>query len=135
MQENWVQWNPLKGIVGKYDVDRVSMDERGLIIQLYSENNITKKVEVHFSYTLDAYRYTNDSFAFNICGDLSQKYGVDFYGTWSFFKVTNSRYLQWLSEQSCAYSNEFTFTHFSFIGTDSIVDILARYEPAVTFIE
>jgi hypothetical protein len=66
---------------------------------------------------------------------LTEKYGREFYKNWSFFKVTNSEYVKWLSEKSCAYADEFSFTHFSIVGSDEIIDVLARYEPTVAFFE
>jgi len=135
MQEDWIRWEPLKGITGKYDVDYISDGKDGLVIKLYSETKETKAINVVFKDYADTYRHTNESFCFKVFGDLSEKYGAGFYGQWSFFKIINSDYVQWLSNQSCTYANEFTFIHFCFIGSDSIVDILARYEPIVTFLD
>ena len=135
MQEEWIRWEPVDGLTGKYSVDTMSLGEQGLIIGLSSLSDNTKKIEIKFEYAIDAYRYTNDSFSFKIAGDLTEKYGREFYGDWSFFKVTNSEYIQWISEKSCTYADEFAFIHFSIVGSDEIVDVLSRYEPTVAFVE
>lgn len=135
MQEQWIRWEPIGGLAGKYSVDTMNLGEQGLIIGLSSLSNNTKKIEIKFEYTIDAYRYTNDSFSFKIAGDLTEKYGREFYGDWSFFKVTNSEYVKWISEKSHTYADEFTFEHFSIVGSDEIIDILSRYEPIVEFIK
>ena len=135
MQEEWVRWEPIKDLSGKYSVDSVIMGEKSLTIGLSSECNPTKKVEVRFEYAVDAYRYTNDSFCLKVCTDLVAKYGKEFHGNWSFFKVDHSEYFHWLSGKSCAYADEFPFTHFCIVGSDEIVDVLARYEPMVIFVE
>lgn len=132
--EEWIRWEPIKGLLGKYYIDSFGMSEEwDLVIQLSDHNN-SKKIEIRFNGCIDAYRYTNDSFVFKVPSDLSKKYGDEFYANWSFFKITNSEYLQWLSEKSYEYSQDFPFRHFCIIGGDEIIDILARYEPEVKII-
>lgn len=134
MTEVWERWNPLEGIAGKYDVDYILDGKNGFIIRLYSDKD-TKKIDILFEHYADAYKHTNESFWFKTCGDLSAKYGGDFYADWAFFKVKNSEYLAWLSEKSATWSDQFPFMHFCMMGTDSVVEVLARYEPTVTFVE
>lgn len=131
--EEWTRWEPIKDILGKYFVDSLILSDNGLAIQL-SDWDKEKKIEIIFDGCIDAYRYTNDSFSFKIPAGLSEKYGGEFYKNWSFFKITNSEYLAWLSEKSYEYSNDFPFIHFCIIGGDEIVDVLARYEPDVKII-
>lgn len=135
METEWIRWEPIDGLSGKYSVDSLIMGNDGLIIQLSSVNKDMKKVEIQFEYAIDAYRYTNDSFCFNTCANLAEKYGREFHSNWTFFKVEDSEYLQWLSEKSSTYAGEFSFTHFCIIGSDEMIDILARYEPTVKFVE
>lgn len=134
MQEEWIKWEPVGGLKGKYSVNTMNLGEQGLIIVLSSLSNSAQKIEIKFEYAIDAYRYTNDSFSFKIAGYLAEKYGREFYGDWSFFRVTNSEYIKWISEKSCAYADEFAFIHFSIVGSDEIIDVLSRYEPSVEFI-
>lgn len=132
--EKWIRWEPLKDLSGKYYLDSFVWPEEGLIIELSNENK-GKKIQILFDGSIDAFRYTNESFCFKIFGDLSKQYGDDFYKNFSFFKVTNSEYLKWLSEKSLTWSNQFPFMHFCILGGDEVIDILARYEPIVKFIE
>ncbi len=129
--ENWARWEPISNLSGKYYVDTILLSEAGLIIRLFEGS---KKLELNFRYAADSYKYTNESFCFKIFGDLSSRYGDDFYNNWSFFKVTNSNYLQWLSEKSRTYSDYFPFQHFCIIGGNEIIDVLAQKEPEVTII-
>jgi len=130
--EEWIRWQPFEKMSGKFYVDTLMMLEEGLIIKLSKGE---QKIEIVFDGYVDAYRYTNDSFSFKIPSDLAKKYGIDFYGDCSFFKVTNSEYLAWLLEQSCTWSGRFPFMHFCIVGGDEVVDVLAQYEPIVKFIE
>ncbi len=132
--EEWIRWEPIKDLSGKYYIDSLAISERGLIIQL-SDHDKVKKIEILFDSAIDGYRYTNESFCFKIFGDLSQKYGTEFYKDFSFFKITNSEYLKWLSEKSRTWSDQFPFVHFCILGGDEVIDVLARYEPEVRMFE
>lgn len=131
--EEWMRWEPINGVEGKYFVNLLSLSDDGLVIRL-SDWDEKKKIEVIFDGYVDAYRYTNDSFSFKIPAVLSEKYEKGFYKDWSFFKVVNSDYLHWLSEKSSGYADDFPFVHFCIMGGDEIVDILSRYEPEVRII-
>lgn len=132
--EEWNYWKPIQELSGKYYIDFLAISEERLMIQLSNENKV-QKVEFIFDGTIDAYRYTNESFCFTIFAELSEKYGDDFYQNWSFFKIINSNYLQWLSKKSGTWANEFSFMHFCILGGDEVIDVLARYEPKVTIMD
>ena len=66
---------------------------------------------------------------------MSQKYGSDFYNNWSFFKVQNSEYLQWLANKSHGWSDSFSFTHFCILSGDEMIDIVTNYEPEIKVIK
>lgn len=63
--------------------------------------------------------------------DLDARYGMEFYSEWTFFKVVNSEYMQWLSKQSYSIVGSEPLIHFSFLAVDSIVDVIATYGPKV----
>lgn len=67
--------------------------------------------------------------------ELSEQYGTVFYSKWSFFRISNLSYLQWLSEQSCGISDSRPLIHFSFFTTNLILDVIASYEPKVELVE
>lgn len=135
IEEEWTRWEPIVGLANKYDVEFIFDGAKGLTIRLYQDSQFEKKVDIIFEHYADAYRHTNESFRIDVMHTLTQKYGREFYGEWTFFKVKKSEYLQWLSEESADYSDKFPFVHFCLMGTDSIIDIIARYEPVVRFVE
>lgn len=131
MKEQWERWEPISGLANKYYIDSIIDEARGFKVILSESDDETKKILVLFEDSIDAYRNTDESFRLKIIHDLDQKYGTDFYGDWTFFKVTNSTYIQWLSEQSYGTSDYQSFVHFSFITADSILDVITNYEPKV----
>jgi hypothetical protein len=135
MQEEWIRWKPIEGLAEKYDIDYILDGTSGLIIRLYDDKNPTKKIDVIFEQYADSYRHTKESFRSKLIHSLDDKYGNSFYAKGTFFKVTGSEYIKWLSEASSTYSEMFPLTHFSILGVDSVVDVIARYEPTVIMVD
>jgi len=136
MQEQWSRWEPVLGLDGRYDVDTIldTDDGRGLIITLYSYKNNNQKVEVIFDRPPESYRHTNESFIIELPYDLSKRYGKGFYADWNFFKIANSRYLAGLACVSHEHFKASDFSHFCIFCPDSVLDIIACYEPVVRII-
>src|SRR5688572_26128240 len=134
MTEQWSRWEPVANLKGKFFIEDLRLFHEGLVIQLCAQQNDTK-IEILFDGSLAAYRYINESWCFNIFGELGNRYGDDFYVYWSFFKINNSNYVKSLSPISAGTSESTSFYHFSILGDDEIVDILATYEPTIKVIE
>lgn len=134
MQEQWTRWEPIEGLALKYYVEAITDDiEGGFKIILSNINNRKNTVHVHFKDSAYAYSSANERFRRKTINTLSKHYGPDFH-KWTFFKVTNSEYIKYLSEESYGWSDVFGFIHFSFIAADSIVDVIDNYEPEVTIV-
>lgn len=134
MTENWIKWEPIHGLGKKYNIDSISDTAKEFSIVLSEYYNEKKKVHVVFEKSVASYRNTDESFRLTTMHSLGQKYSKEFYGEWTFFKVANSSYIQWLLDES--YVNRYTqsFIHFSFIAGDSILDIVTTYEPTIELI-
>ena len=70
-----------------------------------------------------------------IVDELDKRYGTEFYVNWSFFKIENSAYLDWLSQQSYGYAKDFKIQHFVIMGMHYIVDVAANNDPEITFLD
>ena len=134
MNEIWTQWKPVEGLAPKYDIDLVVDTMDNFKIVLSEMDNSQKRLEVHFDSGVDVYRLTDESYWRNSLHEIDEKYSEDFYGKWTFFKVKNSAYLSWLSEESFGISDSRDFIHFAFLGVDSILEVITNYEPKITFL-
>jgi len=65
-------------------------------------------------------------------GELSQEADTSF-GKWSFFKVSNSSYIEWLLEQSYGIP-AYEFIHFCFVTENSFLEVVTTYEPAIVLV-
>jgi hypothetical protein len=135
MKEIWEKWEPIENLAAKYYIDAVLDTIEDFKIILSQEDKRNNKIHIIFENSVDAYRSTDESFRLHLIETLDKRYGSDFYGDWTFFKVKNSLYIQWLSEQSYGISEDLNFIHFSFVAADSILDVVTNYEPKVLFIK
>jgi len=131
LKEEWLMWEPLSNLQGDYYREYVidSVHE-GFKVIIGDHNNDNKKIQLSFGPDIVGYRDTYETYFW-----LMQK---DFLRDGSYFyKVINSKYIQWLSDISNGISSsmEPTMQHFVIFSEESTLEILSRFEPEVAFIE
>lgn len=131
MEEIWKKWEPVANMAQKYYVDSIQDNIKGLNIILSDSKHDNSFLEILFNYSVHGYRSTDESFRQKIFSDLEEKHITEFYSKWTLFKVTNSEYLKWISDQSFSISESENLIHFVIMAADSIVDIVAAYEPQI----
>lgn len=131
MSEQWNRWKPIKELEKKYKIVNISENLNGFSIELVSTNKEQNTMSLIFEQSVNAYRFADQEFKQNIINSLTKEYSEEYFKEWTFFKVDNSSYIEWLSEQSLGWSDEFPFIHFSLVGYDSILDIACDYEPKI----
>lgn len=136
MREEWMQWKPTEGLSTKYYIDSVVDMVSNFKIVLSNAKLEEEKVEIIFCDGVDAYTQVNESFRQKLLHELYKKSDRDSgeNGVWTFFKVKNSEYIRWLSEQSYGWSESRDFIHFSFITVDAVLDVITTYEPEIKMI-
>jgi len=132
MEEKWTRWEPASNLAQKYYIHSISDTIDGFFIKLFEENNKKKKIKITFEDSVNSYRNTNESYRLKTIDHLDT-YNAD-KRCWTFFKVNNSSYLQWFLEESYGIYDDFPFIHFSFVGVESILDVIAKYEPKIELI-
>jgi len=135
MDEQWIKWEPIQGLSRHYYVDLVSDSFDGFLIELTDAENENNKVEIKFLDSVKAYRSTDEAYRSHLLSVLYETYGIEYFNEWALFKVRNSDYQKWLTEQSYGFLDLKTTTHFSIMGGESIVDVIANYDPIVVLKE
>ena len=126
--EIWHRWEPNLEITGRYRIGDFGFTDDGF--KIIVEHRETKQVvEILFNCTITAFRSTDEGRRLKLFYDLEAKYGSDFYRKWSFFKVENSDYLSWLSDQSYEISDLLQTKHFVILDSEEILDITSHIEP------
>jgi hypothetical protein len=131
MDETWERWKPEVELSQKYYIDTVIDNIKGLNILLSDSENEDLKVEIIFSNSVHAYRSTDESCRQKMLNYIDEKYGKIFYSQWTLFKVINSEYSEWICKQSFGIVESENLIHFSIVAVDSIIDIIAAYEPQI----
>lgn len=135
MTEQWSRWEPIEGLSSKYSIESISNTIDGFELLLADSDDEKKMIRIIFENSVYAYKSTNETFRCKLIYDLDEQYGTNFYGNWTFFKVNNSSYIKSMSEESCGISDSQPLIHFSILASDSVVDIIAVYEPIVQLIQ
>ena len=131
MIENWQKWEPINGLAKKYYIDGVIDDFYGFKIKLTNRDNEKSKLIISFNESVWAYRSAEEGLRLLTMENLAQKYGANFYTEWTFFKVLNSDYLNWIFKESYNTAPGSNLMHFCVVAMDDILEIIADYEPEV----
>lgn len=132
--EQWEHWMPINNLSKKYYIDYILSDSKIFKIILTDINNVKNKVHVVFEDSIHAFKWVDEIYRFKKIEQLNKQFGTNFCEEWTFFKVTNSDYLKWISDQSYGISDDRDLIHFSFIGANSILDVI-DIDPKVEIIE
>jgi hypothetical protein len=135
MQEQWIRWEPAKGLSSKYCIESILDNLEAFKIVLHDEHDSRKKIYIIFEGFVGSYKWTDETFRLGTVSFLNKQYGTKFYSEWTFFKVINSKYLRLISEESCSISDSRNLIHLVIIESNSILDIIAASEPKIEFVE
>lgn len=136
MQEEWTRWEPAEGLSGNYNIISCHDDyETGLTIILRDMDDAKKQLRVVWGKSVTAYKKTEERLTVMIVDRLHERYGINFYRNWTFFKITNSKYFQELLEES---GGLIDYTpacmHFVIFSSEILLDVITNYEPEVAFV-
>ncbi|GMU18843.1 MAG: hypothetical protein AMXMBFR12_00350 [Candidatus Babeliales bacterium] len=133
MQETWTRWEPITRLSHNYYCESlIDTPDDGFQIRLFDEEG--KKLLISFSESVDAYRSTDGSFSYDTIESLEKKYGKEFYSTWSFFKIENSEFLEWIKKESQGTFEIYQLQHFCFWTIDCRIDVINNYDPEIKHI-
>lgn len=127
--EKWFKWDPAGvELANNYYLESFNYED-GLKIIL-KEQGGGQVLQVLFDGQILSMRFADETMRLKLFDDLYNKYGKGFCRNWSFFKVEQSDYLQWLSSQSYAISDSYEIQHFALImDEDCVLEVFVSYEP------
>lgn len=132
--ENWLQWKPNTNIALpiKYKVESICDIIGVFYIVLAETQNEKNKIKIIYEQSVESYRRTNllimkKYLAKHICNYSS--------ALSSYYKVENSEYALWLSNESFGAIETSELIHLVFVGDNWIVDVVSCYEPKIMIME
>jgi hypothetical protein len=94
----------------------------------FADRSSKKNITITFENCIYSYQFTEEKgFHGKLCFLIDQ-YGKDFIFNYRFFEVNNSFYLQY-TIQNHDLSMEQQLKHYSFIGTEELIDVIANNPP------
>ena len=134
MQEKWSQWKPLENVANEYYIKSITITGKEFVILLEDARTDSPQVSISYPTFINNFRSNEEAFRLLTISYLKEKYGVKFYSEWTFFKIENSQYLKWISEQSYGISDGCKLNHFCILTDDEFFDFVSSSEPKVEFI-
>lgn len=131
MTEEWAKWEPLEGIPSKMYIEKLVDDKNGTLLVFKSEDE-NDTIQVLFEDSILSLRSTDEGRRLKTITFLEEKYGTDFYAKWTFFKVTNSTYVEWFNQETYDMYTSYNIGHYVFLTPDDVVEILSTNEPHVS---
>lgn len=126
MNDIWIPWNPHEWIQPHYNfVQCNDFIKRFELLLTGPDNN--QQVRIAFDSPIYMYRATYQPHIAAV--SLSKDH--PYYNRWTFFKVINSTYIDWLTEQSYETLETHQYTHFSWVTPQAVIDVISREEPIV----
>ncbi len=131
MVEKWIKWEPDKKLPDKVFLKRLIDDKNGVLLELASEDE-ANIIIVSFAESVVSLRNSDETRRLRTIEFLDKIYGRDFYAKWSFFKVNQSSYVKWLSQETYDIYADHNIEHYVFLAANGIVDVLSTYAPNVS---
>lgn len=109
-----------------YWVKKVQQDSNGTLIVLESKELVVKILFAGFVYAMLT---ADESGLQKRDYEWVRKFGKDL--TWGFFKLTTSKFLDFISDQTMGIYDDWDLRHFVVWTEDNSVDLIANYEPEI----
>jgi hypothetical protein len=134
-KEQWLQWKPAENLAKAHFVETIIDEMDRLIITLFESYEQNKTFQLIFDNTVIAYRSVDEGYRLMTPDNCVQNNGTNLWRGWTFFKASNSSYINWLQEQSDEKINLNVVTHFVVFAENFIVDVAAINEPIIKYID
>ncbi|ALS00164.1 hypothetical protein ATZ33_01860 [Enterococcus silesiacus] len=128
MNEEWKSLNIADVPKGEYELEKVTYDTNGTIIEL---GNDDIKLIIDFHYAVILTRYSDESQRWKTTDRLLYKYGKDFFKNSPLFIIENSDFADWLEKESFGVNSKKDVTHYCIYTPDDVVDILSLKDPEI----
>ena len=118
--EIWNRWMFNVNLSKKYYIDEIS-DKDKLTIHLSDDNE--HSIIVIWDCIVESYMCTEEI-------NRNRNYNVEL-TEWTFFEIHNSKYIQWLIEESDNILDRNGLHHICIVGSNSIIDVIALEYPEI----
>jgi hypothetical protein len=130
MKEVWEKWIPIDNLLDKYYIDCVEDSRKnGFMIRLSSEDE-KSNLTMCWDGVVESYRCSEESVLSDLYSNTELNSNTEL-TTWTFFKIKNSEYLDWIHKKSMGIYDTVPLQHFGIIGANSVIDVISQIVPIV----
>lgn len=131
INESFEKWIPLNNLCAAYDVENITLDKDLSFFLAADKKRLKKESVQRFRLLWDfadvvSYSVTDETYR-------ADCWGLDFENDGRFYTAKSSDYIENFKQKSPLLPEN--TMHFLIIGTDTIVDVLAKAYPAVSVLE
>lgn len=129
-KELYQKWTPIDNLTRTYDVDTIYWDTDGLSFELVADDRQAADEDIQRlkitweSSAVISYHVTDETYR-------SDCWQLDFVNNGRFYICKGSQYIERFREKSPLFPDN--AIHFVLVGTNTIVDILAKDYPVIRF--
>ncbi|WP_214484769.1 hypothetical protein [Bacillus sp. SM2101] len=127
----WERWMPMFDVSPNIYNESLSDSEEGFSLR-FSDENGRNSFLVKFEVGVLSYTNTDKGTLILMLDYLHQKYEEPFYCEWSLFKVKKSNYLSKFLEESSGIYESSSVTHYVFLTSNDVIEVLSTYPPSFT---
>lgn len=128
MKEQWIAWEPIKGLSPFYFIKSFFDNGSQLEIIFVDDSNQQSSLQMLFEGPILEYQWVDEYFWLEESIKVEQLYRSAFEKQRSFFKIVNSSYIQ---EAYLPQKNNRQLHHFVIIEEDYKIDIISSTQPQV----
>ena len=121
--EIWHRWIPDRSLSKKYYIDEILYKNDDLIVRL--SDDCGRHVVVLWDCLVESYTYTEEV-------NRTKSYNQET-SQWTFFEICNSKYIQWLTEESVNILSTRDLHHICIVGDNSVIDVIASEYPKIVY--
>ena len=131
MQEQFQKWIPIDNLGNAYDIEDISWGGEISFTLIADKKRITQSNVHCFQLTWDS----SNIISYNITDETYRAdcWGLDFENNGRFYTSKNSDYIDSFKQKSPLFPDD--IIHFLIVGTNTIVDVLAKDYPSVKSVE
>lgn len=127
MDMKFSKWQPNAEIGNKsYDIESITNDYNGLKITLVDEENV--KIIIEWEGVIESWCCSREEARFKFIASEWQQIRKK-YSNWSFFKVDESPYINWVYEEGGGFEEKESYIHFMIVTLNHVIDVISMSEP------
>jgi hypothetical protein len=126
----WIHWNPIKEMNDDFYIDSYNQNFKGLLIELSGKIEKNKKLRIFFRGSYVISMVTNETFRTRL-GEHFRKNRNTSGLKGPLFKVEDSEYMRYLSEESYSFTDAYEFKHYFIEDEEWNFDVASIASPQI----